>query len=89
MVRDGDFKRLLRFKTPFLLGHDVAGTVARVGPDVLDYKVGDEIYSRPRDLRIGTFVESIAIDHADIALRPKSLTMEEAWDQRSSSLPSI
>jgi NADPH:quinone reductase-like Zn-dependent oxidoreductase len=78
MVRDGDFKRLLRYKTPFVLGHDVAGTVSRVGPDVPDYKVGDEIYSRPRDLRIGTFAESIAIDHADIAIKPKSLTMEEA-----------
>jgi NADPH:quinone reductase-like Zn-dependent oxidoreductase len=78
MIRNGDFKRLLKYKTPFVLGHDVAGVVTRVGVDVPDYKVGDEVYSRPRDLRIGTFAEYIAIDHADIALKPKSLTMAEA-----------
>src|SRR5918995_119671 len=78
MIRNGDFKRLLKYKTPFVLGHDVAGVVTRVGVDVPDYTVGDEVYSRPRDLRIGTFAEYIAIDHADIALKPKSLTMAEA-----------
>src|SRR5678816_4802167 len=31
-----------------------------------------------RDLRIGAFAEYIAIDHADIALKPRSLTMEES-----------
>ena len=78
MIRNGDFKRLLKYKTPFVLGHDVAGVVTRIGVDVSDYRVGDEVYSRPRDLRIGTFAEYIAIDHADIALKPKSLTMAEA-----------
>jgi NADPH:quinone reductase-like Zn-dependent oxidoreductase len=78
MVRNGEFKLLLKYKTPFVLGHDVAGVVTRVGADVLDYKAGDEVYARPRDLRIGSFAEFIAIDQADIALRPSSLTMEEA-----------
>jgi NADPH:quinone reductase-like Zn-dependent oxidoreductase len=78
MVRNGELKLFLKYKTPFVLGHDVAGVVTRVGADVRDYKVGDEVYSRPRDLRIGAFAEYIAIDHADIALKPKSLTMEEA-----------
>src|SRR5207244_8857141 len=70
MVRNGEFKLLLKYKTPFVLGHDVAGVVTRVGADVRDYKVGDEVYARPRDLRIGTFAEYIALDHADIALKP-------------------
>ncbi|HEY6357968.1 MAG TPA: NADP-dependent oxidoreductase [Vicinamibacterales bacterium] len=78
LVRNGKFKRLLKYKTPFVLGHDVAGVVTRVGTDVEDYEVGDEIYSRPRDLRIGAFAEYLAIDHADIALKPHSLTMEES-----------
>jgi NADPH:quinone reductase-like Zn-dependent oxidoreductase len=78
MVRNGEFKLLLRYKTPFVLGHDLAGVVTRVGAEVNDYKVGDEIYARPRDLRIGAFAEYIAVDHADIALKPKSLTMEES-----------
>jgi len=78
MVRNGEFKRLLKYRPPFVLGHDLAGVVTRIGADVRDYKVGDEVYARPRDLRIGAFAEYIAIDHADIALKPKSLTMEES-----------
>ncbi|HOY70130.1 MAG TPA: NADP-dependent oxidoreductase [Methylotenera sp.] len=78
MVRNGEFKQLLKYKTPFALGHDFAGTITSVGSDVRDYKIGDEVYGRPRDLRIGTFAEFIAVDYADLALKPKSLTMEEA-----------
>jgi NADPH:quinone reductase-like Zn-dependent oxidoreductase len=78
MVRDGEFKSLLKYKTPFVLGHDVAGVVTRTGAEVRDYKVGDEIYARPRDLRIGTFAEYISIDQDDLALKPGSLTMVAA-----------
>jgi len=78
MIRDGEFKLLLKYKTPFVLGHDVAGIVTRVGDDVRDYKIGDEVYSRPRDLRIGAFAEYIAIDQADVAPKPRSLTMQQA-----------
>ena len=33
MIRDGEFKLLLKYKTPFVLGHDIAGvvTLARAG----------------------------------------------------------
>lgn len=78
MIRDGEFKLLLKYKTPFVLGHDVAGIVTRVGDDVGDYKIGDEVYSRPRDLRIGAFAEYIAIDQADVAPKPATLTMQQA-----------
>ena len=78
MVRNGEFKQLLKYKPPFVLGHDVAGVVTQVGADVRDFKVGDEVYSRPRDLRIGTFAEFIAIDVDDVALKPSSLSFEEA-----------
>ena len=78
MVRNGEFKLLLKYKTPFVLGHDLAGIVMRVGAEVRDYKVGDEVYARPRDLRIGAFAEYIAVDDADIAPKPQSLTMEES-----------
>ena len=78
MVRNGDFKRLLKYAPPFVLGHDVAGVVTKVGTEVRGYQVGDEVYARPRDLRIGTFAEYIAIDEADVARKPKSLTMAQA-----------
>jgi NADPH:quinone reductase-like Zn-dependent oxidoreductase len=63
---------------PFVLGHDVAGVITQVGADVHGFTVGDEVYARPRDLRIGTFAELIAIDANDVALKPTSLSFEEA-----------
>jgi len=78
LVRNGEFKQLIKYKRPFTLGHDLSGVVTRVGGQVHDFKVGDEIYARPRDLRIGAFAEYVAVDQADVALKPGSLTMEEA-----------
>ena len=78
MVRTGDFKRLLKYQIPFVLGHDIAGVVTRVGAAVREFRVGDEVYARPRDLRIGTFAEYIAIDQDDVAPKPASLTLHEA-----------
>jgi NADPH:quinone reductase-like Zn-dependent oxidoreductase len=40
--------------------------------------VGDEVYGRPRDMRAGTFAERIAVNQADLALKPKNLSMVEA-----------
>ncbi len=77
-VRDGEFKLMLPYRPPFILGHDVAGTVVKVGPKVRRFKIGDEIYARPRDHRHGTFAELIAIHETDVALKPKNLNMEEA-----------
>jgi NADPH:quinone reductase-like Zn-dependent oxidoreductase len=78
MVRNGEFKQLIKYKLPFVLGHDVAGVVIEVGSGVRDFEVGDEVYARPRDLRIGTFAEYIAIDQDDVAPKPTSLTLHEA-----------
>jgi NADPH:quinone reductase-like Zn-dependent oxidoreductase len=78
MTRNGEFKRLLKHKPPFVLGHDMAGVITEVGTDVHDFQVGDEVYARPRDLRIGTFAELIAIDQDDVAPKPTSLTLPEA-----------
>ena len=77
-VRTGEFKLILPYRRPFILGHDVAGRVVRVGSKVRKFKAGDDVYARPRDGRIGTFAEFIAIDEADVALKPKNLSMEEA-----------
>jgi len=77
-IRDGEFKLILPYKTPFVLGHDVAGVVTKVGASVQQFKAGDEVYARPADHRIGTFAEFIAVKETDVAIKPKKLTMEEA-----------
>ena len=78
MVRNGEFKQLLKYKRPFVLGHDVSGIDTEVGAEVRGFATGDEVYARPRDLRIGTFAEFIAIHEDDVALKPQSLSYEEA-----------
>ena len=77
-IRDGEFKLILPYGLPLVLGNDVAGVVVRVGPKVRQFKPGDEVYARPAQDRIGTFAEYIAMNAADVALKPANLTMEEA-----------
>lgn len=77
-VRDGEFKLILPYRLPLVLGHDVAGVVARAGPRVRQFKPGDEVYARPDDFRIGAFAEFIPVKEASLALKPRGLTMEEA-----------
>ena len=77
-IRDGEFKLILPYRLPLILGNDVAGVVVKVGPKVRNFKPGDEVYARPDKDRIGTFAEFIAMNEADLALKPKNLTMEEA-----------
>lgn len=77
-LRNGEFKLILPYRVPFVLGHDVAGVVVRVGPQVRQFKVGDEVYARPDDFRIGTFAELVAVKADSVAIKPRNITMEEA-----------
>ncbi|RWS41736.1 NADP-dependent oxidoreductase [Bacillus mycoides] len=77
-IRDGKMKMLLTYKMPLILGNDFSGVIVKVGAKVTRFKVGDEIYARPRKDKIGTFAEYIAIHEDDIALKPKNLSFEEA-----------
>jgi NADPH:quinone reductase-like Zn-dependent oxidoreductase len=77
-IRNGEFKLILPYRLPLILGHDVAGVVVRVGSRVRRFKPGDEVSARPADGRIGAFAEFVALNEDDIAIKPKALTMEEA-----------
>jgi alcohol dehydrogenase len=77
-IKSGEFKLLLPYKFPLILGHDVAGVVTTVGSKVGRFKVGDEVFARPADFRIGTFAEFIAVHENDVALKPATITMEQA-----------
>lgn len=77
-LRSAEFKLILPYRPPFILGHDLAGVVVRVGAHVKRFKPGDEVYARAADHHIGTFAEFIAVQEGDLALKPKNLTMAEA-----------
>jgi NADPH:quinone reductase-like Zn-dependent oxidoreductase len=77
-VQAGEFKAILPYKAPFILGHDLAGTVMAVGSDVTRFTVGDEVYGRPRDGRVGTFAQRLAVREDDLARRPGTISTAEA-----------
>lgn len=77
-ISAGEFKLLLPYRLPLILGNEVAGVVVRVGRSVRRFKPGDEVYARPHQDRIGTLAQFIAMNEADVAMKPKNLTMEEA-----------
>ncbi|MCM2379389.1 NADP-dependent oxidoreductase [Pseudomonas marginalis] len=77
-IRTGEFKLILPYSFPLILGNDLAGVVVRVGASVRRFKPGDEVYARPPQARIGTFAELIAVDENALALKPENLSMEEA-----------
>ncbi|MGM7646951.1 NADP-dependent oxidoreductase [Nocardia sp. JW2] len=77
-IRAGEFKRILPYKLPLVLGNDLAGTVIGVGPKVREFRAGDEVFARPDKDRIGTFAERIAVAETDLARKPSSVGFEEA-----------
>lgn len=77
-IRNGEFKPLLPYKPPLILGHDLAGVVEAVGSAVRRFAPGDAVFARPRDHHIGTLAELIAVDEDDLAHKPANLTMAEA-----------
>jgi NADPH:quinone reductase-like Zn-dependent oxidoreductase len=77
-IRGGEFKLLLPYKPPLVLGHDFAGIVVNAGTNVRRFKTGDAVYARARDGQIGAFAERISVKQADLAAKPVGLSMEEA-----------
>lgn len=77
-IKNGEFKLLLPYQLPLIMGNDLAGVVVRVGSQVTRFKPGDEVYARPDVDRIGAFAEYIAIKEDSLALKPTTLSMTEA-----------
>ena len=77
-IKTGEFKLMLPYKRPMILGHDVAGIITQVGKNVRKFKVGDQVYSRPADYHVGTFAEYIAVNEKDVAFKPKNISMNQA-----------
>lgn len=77
-IRAGLLRLVLPHRLPFVLGHDMAGVVVRVGSAVRSFAPGDEVFARPDDGRIGTFAELVAVHGDHLAPKPSTLSMEEA-----------
>lgn len=65
---------------PAILGMDLAGTVAAVGPGVTSLRVGDDVYGLAGGIGglQGTLAEYVAVDAELLAIKPDNLSMREA-----------
>ncbi|PMQ10412.1 Zinc-type alcohol dehydrogenase-like protein [Pseudomonas sp. AD21] len=77
-ISAGEFKLILPYAFPLILGNDLAGVVIEVGSKVTRFQPGDEVYARPPETRIGTFAELIAVHEHAIALKPANTNMAQA-----------
>ena len=75
-IRDGEFKLFLLQGAIHPRARPRRRHPRRVGRDALHR--GRRVYARPRDGRIGTFAERIAVDEDDLAIKPANLSMAEA-----------
>ncbi|HJU39023.1 MAG TPA: NADP-dependent oxidoreductase [Tahibacter sp.] len=77
-IKAGEFKLILPYRLPLVLGNEFAGVVVRTGSRVQRFKPGDAVFARPAKQRIGTFAQFIAVAENDLAIKPGNVTMEEA-----------
>ncbi|XP_050373147.1 2-methylene-furan-3-one reductase [Argentina anserina] len=69
---------------PTIPGYDVAGVVVKVGSQVKDFKVGDEVYGDIHEKALdgpkqsGSLAEYTAVEEKLIALKPKNLDFAQA-----------
>lgn len=65
---------------PFIIGCDLAGSVAAVGPDARRFKVGDRVWGSNQGLlgRQGTFAEFCAVDECWLYPTPDDVADETA-----------
>lgn len=67
-------------KPPVILGYDVSGVVAEVGPGVTEFSPGDEVFYTPEILGnpSGSYAEFNVVAVGIVARKPKGLSHEEA-----------
>lgn len=79
VIRSGtndNFKSFL--KLPLTLGCDAAGIVEEVGSNVTNFKKGDQVYGCPNFPGDGSYAEYCAAKASQFALKPKSISFNEA-----------
>lgn len=77
-IRRGNFKALIPYSLPVILGRDVCGIVHAVGSDAAKFKFGDEVYANPDVLRDGTYAEFVAVRESEVARKPATISHIDA-----------
>ena len=77
-IAGGAVKVLLPFSFPLILGTDLAGDVEAIGPGVTKFTLGDAVYARLDNDRIGAFAEYAVVRESAAARKPAGLDYTQA-----------
>ncbi|WP_281559352.1 NADP-dependent oxidoreductase [Thalassomonas sp. RHCl1] len=77
-VREGWLADEDLHQLPLTLGWDVAGKITKVGGQVENFKVGDEVYAFADLTRDGAYAEYIAVDASAVSAKPQSISFAQA-----------
>ncbi len=79
-TREGLLKTRLPHQFPIILGWDVAGTIAALGPGCRRFKKGDAVYAYARKpiIKDGCYAEFVALPEKHIAAKPATLDFKQA-----------
>lgn len=77
-IRSGALKILTGKKFPKILGGDFAGKVVKIGKEIRDFKVGDEVYGALDAFKGKAYAEYVVATPNQIALKPFELSFVEA-----------
>ena len=77
-IRSGAMAQALGRPLPATLGWECAGVVEAVGSAAQGLRVGAAVHGYPEFTRDGTHAEYVVVDAAQLALKPASLSFEQA-----------
>lgn len=77
-IRAGFMKDMIPKSFPLTLGWDCAGTVEQIGTAVTTVEIGEEVYAMTDFGHGGTYAEYVAVNQAQIAPKPKTLSLFQA-----------
>lgn len=75
---NGSVRMIADYKLPLTLGNELSGMIEAVGDDVLNFKVGDPVYTRLPLNKIGAFAEYAAVNEDALSIMPENLSFIEA-----------
>lgn len=77
-IRRGEMKMFSGSRFPRGLGHDFAGVVETVGPEVEQFKAGDEVFGVMPISQAGAFAEYVVADEKHVWRKSPSVSFEHA-----------
>lgn len=78
LILRGSIKLIVDYEFPLTMGNELSGVVEAVGKHVTKFKVGDSVYTRLPEQRIGAFAEYAVVHENYVANMPGHLDYTEA-----------